>query len=74
MVIQWVLAHQGVSGNEEADRAVKEVTEINQVKEKWTSLTYLRKRVKEDTDHEEAATLEAKLVIKERKGRVPYLL
>ena len=38
------------------------------------SLTYLRKRMKEDADHEEAATLEAELVIRERKGRVLYLL
>ena len=66
--------HQRVPGNEEADRAVKEATEISQVKEKWISLTYLRKKVKEDADHKEAATLEAKLVIRERKGRVPYLL
>ena len=66
--------HQGVPRNKEADRAAKKTIEISQVKEKWTSLTYLRKRVKEDTDREEVATLEAKLVIRERKGRVPYLL
>ena len=67
-------AHQGVPGNKEVDRAAKEAVEISQVKEKWTLLTYLRKRIKEDANREEAATLEAKLVIRERKGRVLYLL